>query len=238
MSGDSESFSTLYNALREKEGRVYSDHEVKCLPLIAKQHPHYTEWKLRKKSAMRLFRYLKEKQKPLRILEIGCGNGWLSHLLAGLPNSHVIGCDPGHSEILQAQRVFSSAPNLEFQTLTFAPGMFPASHFDVVVFAASIQYFESFSLVMHEALRLLRAEGEIHILDSPFYLESEVKQAEQNSQSHFKRLGFQDMKNFYFRHKLKDLHLFPHKFLYRPHKLMLRLRLQTLPFPWVCIPKH
>jgi ubiquinone/menaquinone biosynthesis C-methylase UbiE len=237
MSSHSKTFSDLYEALREKEGRVYSDEELKNLPEISKQHPHFREWQIRKKSALALFHFLKEKQVPLNILEIGCGNGWLSHLLSQLPNSKVLGCDPGNLEILQAKRVFSSVPNIEFLNLPFSSDTLSEFKFDTIVLAASIQYFESFSEVVNTALRLLSSGGEIHIIDTPFYTDSDVKQSEENSERHFKQLGFPDMKAFYFRHTLKELRLFNHKFLYHPRKLFLRLHLQNRPFPWVCISK-
>ncbi|MCU0361345.1 MAG: class I SAM-dependent methyltransferase [Bacteroidia bacterium] len=237
MSSHSKTFSDLYEALREKEGRVYSDEELKNLPEISKQHPHFREWQMRKKSALALCLFLKEKEAPLNILEIGCGNGWLSHLLSQLPNSKVLGCDPGTTEILQANRVFSSVPNLKFQCLAFSADAFSEFKFDTIVFAASIQYFESFSNVVDTALKLLKSGGEIHIIDTPFYTDSDVKRSEENSERHFKQLGFPAMKTFYFRHTLKELRLFNHKFLYHPRKLLLQLHLQNRPFPWVCISK-
>lgn len=237
MSDTSEKFIQLYSALREKEGRVYTDKELQHLPEISTEHPHYREWALRKKSCLPLLHYLKKKQKPLHILEVGCGNGWLSHLLAGIPGSTVIGCDPGEAEIAQAQRVFSKVSNLEFKTHTFGPGSFSDAHFDILVFSASLQYFESLSSILNSAIGLLRANGEIHILDTPFYRQSDIKQSEENSATHFKQLGCIEMKNYYFRHQLQDLKSFHPQFLFRPNGLLLRLGLQSRPFPWICISK-
>ena len=70
-------FETLYLQLREKEGRVYPDEHVALLPDVSTTHPHYKEWLVRQESSQKLLRWLKKKKKPLDILEIGCGNGWL-----------------------------------------------------------------------------------------------------------------------------------------------------------------
>ncbi len=237
MPGNAETFMRLYSAIREKEGRVYSDEELKYLPQVPKTHQHQLEWKLRQKSSRLLFNYLKNKKKPLHILEVGCGNGWLSHLLAQLPGSTLLGIDPGESEISQAQRVFVSQPNLSFKTMNFEPNFFLKQQFDIILFAASIQYFKSLSTTLNFALTLLRSEGEIHLIDSPFYKESDLIKSEQNSENHFKQLGYADMKYYYFRHSALELKAFRHKLFYRPNPLLLKLGLQTLPFPWICIPK-
>jgi len=64
-------FESLYIRLRKKEGRIYTDEEVKVLPDIAITHPHYKEWQFRKQSAQRLIDHLTQKKRSLEILEIG-----------------------------------------------------------------------------------------------------------------------------------------------------------------------
>jgi len=53
-----------YLAVREKEGRIYSDRELARLPEVEPNHPHYREWRIRASSLNRLLRYLKGKEKP------------------------------------------------------------------------------------------------------------------------------------------------------------------------------
>src|SRR6187549_921819 len=86
-------FERKYTTLRFKEKRMYSDEEVRHLPFIAREHPHYHEWVLRKRSCHRLVKYLEQKKTPLKILEIGCGNGWLSNQIIKIPGTVVIGSD-------------------------------------------------------------------------------------------------------------------------------------------------
>ena len=58
--------------------------------------------------------YLLNKKQPLKILEAGCGNGWLCHRLAEIPGAQVIGTDTNFTEIQQAARVFADVSNLHF----------------------------------------------------------------------------------------------------------------------------
>jgi SAM-dependent methyltransferase len=75
-------FEQNYLQVRSAEGRLYSDAELAALPCVCEGHPLYDEWKIRKKSCQRLIVYLQQKASGLKILEIGCGNGWLAAQLA------------------------------------------------------------------------------------------------------------------------------------------------------------
>src|SRR5258708_4522573 len=94
------------------------------------------------RSSERLITYLEKKHKPLRILEVGCGNGWLSAKLSNIPNTRVTGLDINQVEIEQAQRVFK-IDNLDFIYDSFNESTFENENFDVIIFAASLQYFPS-----------------------------------------------------------------------------------------------
>lgn len=230
-------FAALYQSLREKEGRQYSDEELRCLPTIDKYHPHSREWSVRKKSSQKLWQYLKKKRQALRILEVGCGNGWFAHLLSQLPDSLVFACDPSTEEIDQAQRVFFESKNLKFEVAEFGPDVFSGQTYDCIVFAASVQYFANLSALLKTAFGLLNDGGEIHILDSPFYKEADLERSQKNSEHHFDYLGVPDMKHFYFRHTLAQLQSFLHTTLYQPNPIFLKLGWQTRPFPWIRLRK-
>src|SRR5258705_7764836 len=88
-----DNFEILYTRLRQWERRIYSDKEVTQLPVVASTHPFYKEWQLRKESSKKLIDYLKKRNQRTDILEVGCGNGWLSSKLAGIKKSNVIGVD-------------------------------------------------------------------------------------------------------------------------------------------------
>lgn len=238
---DENDFESLYLQLRQKERRVYSDEEVAALPGIAASHPHAREWELRKLSAEKLVAYI-QKQKlgsqdrsSVKILEIGCGNGWLSHQLSGIAQSHVIGIDINFNELQQAARVFQNRANLHFLYSSPASEIFEKGQFDIIVFAASIQYFQSLKDTLGNTIQLLNANGEIHIIDSFFYPASGLQAARQRSLLYFEAAGFPEMADWYFHHSWEDLDAFNHSLLYDPAAFFNKLLMNKIPFPWIRI---
>ena len=228
-------FAQLYLLLRKKEGRIYSDKEVADLPEIDKEHIHYNEWQVRKDTSSRLIKYLVRKQKALEILEIGCGNGWLSAKLSMIPLSQVTGIDINREELNQAKRVFSKIENLEFFNCSLQDEMFSDRKFDLIVFAASVQYFSSLKKMLNEALKRLKSGGEIHIIDSHLYKQNEKSAALFRSHEYYKSIGFPEMSDQYFHHSLEDLKLFNHDILYDPRSIINKLKKNKNPFYWICV---
>src|SRR5215218_10047902 len=105
-------FEQAYISLRGKEGRIYSDEQVSELPQVTDDHLYKKEWDVRKASCKRLIEYLQKKEGPLKILEIGCGNGWLANQLATLEGASVKGVDINWIELDQAARVFADVKTL------------------------------------------------------------------------------------------------------------------------------
>jgi SAM-dependent methyltransferase len=228
-------FEKQYCILRQKEGRLYTDDEVRTLPDVSHSNPYWREWQIRKRSCRKLFDYLSNKNRFLKILEVGCGNGWLSHRLSQLQESHVVGLDINFPEIDQASRVFSGIPNLSFLFGDIHSEFLGSEKFDIIVFAASIQYFPSLGAIMESAMRRLNKNGEIHILDSHFYLERDVNAAKQRSEQYFREQGFEGMKDFYFHHSLAELSQYDYLLLYDPNSFVNKLFRRQHPFHWVCI---
>lgn len=232
-----ESFEQQYLSLREKEQRIYSDEEVFQLPDISRQHPHYNEWQCRKESAKRLRNYFEKRSSLLKILEVGCGNGWLSHYLAYIPGCSVTGTDVNFQELQQASRVFSHIPNLKFAVGGIEAKGTEGLAFDFIVFASSIQYFPSLAETIWLAQHKLKPGGEIHILDTPFYKEDEVNLARQRTEEYYQRTGFPGMANFYYHHTIDSLQGLPHRILYEPSFFNRHFLQKKSPFPWIQIPK-
>ena len=138
-----ELFEDRYLLARRKENRMYHDEEVKLLPEIDALHPHYKEWQVRKKSGIKLYKYLLAKHKPLNIFEAGCGNGWLSHQLSAIPGSSITASDLNLAELQQAARVFSDISNIKFVYGDSSAVLSGNNKYDIIIFAASIQYFSS-----------------------------------------------------------------------------------------------
>jgi ubiquinone/menaquinone biosynthesis C-methylase UbiE len=185
-----------------------------------------------------LERYLVRQAQPLSILDLGCGNGWLSHRLAGVPSARVCGVDRNPVELAQASRLFK-APNLAFLQGEISCLPFDRHSFDVIVLASVIQYIPDLPLLILALHPLLQPGGEIHLLDSPLYQPWEVPAARQRTRSYYEALGFSEMAGHYFHHAAASLDPFSPRWLYRPEswqaRLARRLGQPVSPFPWVCL---
>ena len=226
-------FEDLYLAVRKLERRVYTDDQLRMLPDIDPLHVHAAEWTLRKRSSERLTNYLRRKNRSLRILEVGCGNGWLSAKMADIPGADVIGLDINQAEVSQANKVFVK-DNLEFVYDVFNEDTFPDFKFDVIVFAASLQYFPSVKSVMDLALSLLDENGEVHIMDTHFYKSEEIERANMRSRNYYNALGFPQMGEYYFHHAIEELSDMRYHILLNPNSIM-RLLDKRGPFHWITI---
>jgi ubiquinone/menaquinone biosynthesis C-methylase UbiE len=229
-------FAEKYILLREREHRIYTDEEVARLPDIDSAHPHSKEWLLRKKSSDKILEYLQKKSENLNILEVGCGNGWLCGSLSKITNGEVIGSDINVNELAQAKRVFGQISNLRFMYGDIRS--LPKMQFDVIVFSASIQYFDSIKKILSSALDRLTHRGEIHIIDTAFYNAKNVGLAKKRSLDYYTRLGFPDMAEHYFHHCLTDLSSFNYTILYNPFSLKNKLSKQKNPFYWIKVKNH
>lgn len=228
-------FEDLYLAVRKQEKRVYSDEQLQRLPEIDQLHAHHAEWKIRKRSADRLISRLWKKRRPLKILEVGCGNGWLSAKMADVPDSQVIGLDVNQAEINQALRVFKKH-NLEFVYDTYNENTFENNKFDVIVFAASLQYFPSVVNVLNQALSMLDHRGEVYILDTHFYDALEVGDADQRSRGYYTSMGYPEMAEYYYHHSISEFWGYKYKILFNPDSVLNRI-FKRDPFYWISIRK-
>ena len=224
-----------YSGSRNRENKAYTDEEVALLPDIPEEHPHHREWLIRQRSCHRLTRYLTFSKKEVSILEIGCGNGWLSSQLAMVPGSRVVGLDLNLNGLQQAARVFGYQPNLKFMYGDFRSGILQGLSFDIIVFAASIQYFPSLKEILGAALQQLNKNGEIHILDTPFYRPEELEAARQVTTAYYISLGLPEMSRHIFHPCIRDLEGFKYRYGYRPFSFWNRLFDKRKGCPWICV---
>ena len=230
ISQPTDGFEKLYLQVRQKEKRVYDIEQIKDLPIVAKSDCHLAEWKVRNTSLKVFLNYLEEREDVQRILEIGCGNGWFSAAVAkAFPELQVVGCDMNLHELRQAEKAFDY-DNLNFlHADIFEDWPKDWSNYDLVILPSSVQYFADLEQLFK---RLWENTPEIHIMDSPFYRESEVRGAEQRSQRYYHNLGFPKMARVYHHHTYEELRAFDPQFLYRPPRGWRR-RFARSPFPWV-----
>jgi 2-polyprenyl-3-methyl-5-hydroxy-6-metoxy-1,4-benzoquinol methylase len=227
-------FEDLYLALRQKEGRYYTDEQLSQLPEIEEIHPYFREWQMRGRSSRRLIDHLQKKNKPLSILEIGCGNGWLSAKLAEIDGALVTGLDTNKPEIEQARRVFENS-SARFMYSAFNTDIFGKYvKFDVIVFAASFQYFASVKAIIDDAKQLLNRGGEIHIIDTHFYDSVQAKLSANRSKNYYTNMGVAEMAEHYFHHNLTDLDGLNYKIMFNPYGLFNRI-VKKDAFYWIMI---
>lgn len=228
-------FELIYLDIRKKEGRLFSNEQVRQLPSIDKNHLLSDEWEMRTRSTKRLLKYI-AKRPSKSILEVGCGNGWLSNRLAGLRDSEIIGLDVNEVELKQAASVFENRKNLCFVQGDLFTIAFPFK-FDFVVFASSLQYFEKVPIVLKTASTFLKPHGEIHILDTPFYNTASRGQAQLRSSEYFAK-NVSGMSDYYFHHTFEDFESYTATILYDPFSLLSKLKKKIFPdspFPWIRI---
>lgn len=222
------SFSKQYLAVREKENRILTDTEVRKLPYLDRD-----EWPFRVKSTERFTNYIAAQKTDLYILTIGCGNGWFSNKIAEVSaQNEVIGLDVNREELEQATRIFRSK-NLHFVyadifkvTETFE------AKFDMITLNGAIQYFENFEALLTLLKSFLKPDGEIHILDSPFYKTSEIADAKQRTKEYYTELGVPEMAKNYFHHNQKSVVNFDILYSYKRNIIHKILGKKDSPFSW------
>jgi ubiquinone/menaquinone biosynthesis C-methylase UbiE len=224
----------IYLRVREKEGRLYPDEIVGQLPAVPANHPLHAEWQARAASCARLTTYLSHFPGGITVLELGCGNGWLAHRIAAATNAPVIGLDLNCHEIRQAHRLFAHSRNLSWIVTDIARAPFNGRVFDIIVIASAIQYFAELSRLFRALILYLKEDGEIHILDSPFYSDEQLPEARERSRQYYAGLGFPEMASHYHHHSTDALAEYNPDWLYVPSRgKVLTTATKDSPFPWV-----
>ena len=232
LTPSSAKFEQAYTSVRAKENRMLTDEQVRELPFPKETNPHSNEWKKRLGTIDRFEKHLQE-LKPNRILDIGCGNGWFTARMAET-GAEVVGLDVGKLELEQASRCFANE-NTHFVCCTDW-GKLPANHFDCITFNASVHYFELTPDFWASLYRILKPNGEIHLLDSRVYSQSESDSAKDRSKRYFKQMEVPEAAEFYYHvcweniPENRQIHYTPNKFLNKIFK-------NRSPFPWLSIQK-
>src|SRR5204863_6137463 len=98
----------------------------------------------------------------------------------------------------------------KYDTLSFLyadirSGVFEKPCTDTIILASVIQYFPDPHILLSNLQKILTPEGQIHIIDSPFYREENVLFAKQRSEKYFIESGQPEMRSYYFHHSWKVL---------------------------------
>src|SRR5690606_305917 len=114
----------------------------------------------------------------------------------------VLGLEPLTEDIDQARRVYGSHEHLQWHhgDLDSLPSDL---EFDLMLLAASIQYFSSLVGIILSLTNRLSPQGTVHVLASLFYPNHEVEAARQRSQRYYEQIGFPEMAAYYYHHSIE-----------------------------------
>ncbi len=240
LSSSRANFEEAYIAVREKEGRVLKDEETLSLPHLSVDHPKWQEWKKRNFTVRNIIGHIVESA-PVNVLDLGCGNGWFTNVLAQETTASVIGADINVTELEQAARLFGSE-SCHFIYGDIFSDQWPQAYFDIITLNACIQYFPDLDQLLDQLMKLLTDKGEIHVLDSPFYPANEMEKAKQRTISYYQQQGVDAMISYYHHHSWEVLEKHQAKVLFQPNsltnKIKRKLNKNISPFPWVMIKKR
>ena len=165
-----EPFARQYRLVREREGyRVTSPDYYRALPYVSSENPHSAQWTVRRESYDHLRRLaILSSGRAARVLDLGAGNGWLSHRLASAGHA-VVALDTLDDDVdgLGATRVYATpftAVQADFDALPFAPGQF-----DLVIFNGSLHYAPDADATIARARSMLAPGGLLVVMDSPLF---------------------------------------------------------------------
>lgn len=165
-----EPFVQQYRAVRQREGRRSSSAEFyRRLPSVDPGDPHATDWRIRRETYHHLLGHvLAAGPRPLHVLDLGAGSGWLCHRLATLGH-RVVAVDAIDDEVdgLGATRHYTTefaVVQADFDALPFAP-----RQFDLVVFNGSLHYAADAAATLERAHHLLAPGGTLVVMDSPMF---------------------------------------------------------------------
>jgi SAM-dependent methyltransferase len=169
-----EPFLAQYRRIRAADGYRQRDAAYyRGLPEVGRDDPQNAVWRIRQQSFRHLCRIvLTRLGRPLRVLDLGAGNGWLSHRLTLLGNVCVAvdwldDPDDGLGAALHYPTTFTRL-QADFDHLPVAAGQF-----DVVIFNASLHYSANPTATLSNAAKTLVNGGTLVVMDSPVFVSDE-----------------------------------------------------------------
>ncbi len=170
-------FRAAYAEHRRAEGRGTGGlAELLALPYL-RTGPFARQWAVRARTYDAFVRLVvvpaaeRVAPLPLRVLDLGAGNGWLSYRLTQL-GCRCVALDWRRDDVdgLGAARGYAVPLGRPLAAVVASFDAVPLTRcFDLVVFNAAIHYAVSLDRVIAEAARRVISGGRLVILDSPFY---------------------------------------------------------------------
>lgn len=179
-------FQKEYGDIRAREGRGSADDAYYlALPFEDRTGRNAWQWSIRGKTyryfeARVLPRIERRARRALNVLDLGAGNGWLSYRLTLRGHACAaidvidnawdgLGAAPHYLNHLERPFAVVQA---EMDRLPFGDGQF-----DLAIFNASFHYSTGYVATVRETLRCLRPDGDIVVLDTPYYHREESGRA-------------------------------------------------------------
>jgi ubiquinone/menaquinone biosynthesis C-methylase UbiE len=104
-----------------------------------------------------------------RVLDVGCGTGVLTRVLARWPNvASVVGVDPAPALLEKARAAAADLPNVSFEEGDGRSLSFEEATFDVVTCDSTLSHVPGPERVIGEAFRLLRPAGCLAVFDGDY----------------------------------------------------------------------
>lgn len=169
-------FRDAYARHRAGEGRRHSGRDLLALPYLD-HGPLARQWAVRARSFDVFMRDVLRPEasrlgRPLSVLDLGAGNGWLSYRVA-LEGHMATAIDIREDMIdglgAAAPFVARVPGRLDRLVASFDAVPLDTATADVTVFNAALHYSTDLPATIAEAARLTQPGGLIAILDSPFY---------------------------------------------------------------------
>lgn len=167
-------FIREYEIIRRAEGRSsQEDLYYRALPFEDRSGRRVKDWRIRATSFRSFIRgslqpIQNQLGRPLRILDLGAGNGWLSNRLASRGHAVAaldlaVNADDGLGAHTHYGVTFLPV-QAEFDHVPFTDGLF-----DLAIYNASFHYSVEYSASLREAFRTVTPTGRVVILDTPIY---------------------------------------------------------------------
>lgn len=179
-------FVADYEFVRNAEGRGSHDSSYYCaLPFEDRSKCNTRQWAIRARTYRHLLRNIiqplaNNRNRALKVLDLGAGNGWLSYRL----------CLLGHSTVavdilVNPMDGLAAATHYRSHLQTLFPRVqaeadalpFSSASFDLIIFNASFHYSTNYDTTMLEAIRCITPKGAVVIADSPWYANEQSGEA-------------------------------------------------------------
>lgn len=164
-------FFDQYRRVREKDGyRSSVSAYYRALPYVEADDLQAAAWRVRQESYNRLqTRVLSHANgDSLTVLDLGAGNGWLSHRLRTLGHRPVaVDVLDDEQDGLGAGKHYNfqfPCVQADFDALPFAP-----RQFDLVIFNGSLHYSPDVRATLRVACQMLEPGGTLLVMDSPMF---------------------------------------------------------------------